>query len=130
MHELSLDSGNFELLGLSFSDTGLFGPKGWRQWKLWQALRELLRIGHASSRDISVVVGHFTSPWLDESFSVSVVGTHVESHMCAYGARPRARVLTFGGHMRLRDTNRWGVFVTGETRVALSVAANTFLKIL
>ena len=32
-----------------------------RQWKLWQALRELLRIGHASSRDISVVVGHFTS---------------------------------------------------------------------
>ena len=39
MHELSLNSGNFELLGLSFSDTGLLRPEGRRQWKLWQALR-------------------------------------------------------------------------------------------
>ena len=60
-HELSFDSGNCELLGLSFPDTGLLGPKVRRQWEVWEALRELLRIGHASSRDISVVVGHFTS---------------------------------------------------------------------
>ena len=49
-HKLSPDSGNFELSGLSFSDTG----RCRRKWKLWQALRELLRIGHASSRDIVV----------------------------------------------------------------------------
>ena len=72
---LLFDSGNFELLGLSFSDTGLLGPKVRRQWKLWQALRELLRIGHASSRDISpsLLVTLPRWPWLDESFSVSVV---------------------------------------------------------
>ena len=52
-HEFSIDSGNFELLGLSFSDTGLLGPGVRRQCKLWQALRGLLGIGHASSRDIS-----------------------------------------------------------------------------
>ena len=50
-----------ELLSLSFSDTGSLGPKVRRQWKLWQALRELLRIGHASSRDNSVVADHFAS---------------------------------------------------------------------
>ena len=52
-HEFSI----FELLGLSHSDTGLLGPHVRRQWKLRQALR----IVHASSRDVSVVVGHFTS---------------------------------------------------------------------
>ena len=50
--ELSLDSGNFELLVLSFSITGLLEPKVRRQWKFWQAFRELLTIGHASSRDL------------------------------------------------------------------------------
>ena len=50
-HELSLDLGNFELSGLSISGTGLLGPKVRRQWKLLQALQELLRIGNASSRD-------------------------------------------------------------------------------
>ena len=38
-HELSLDSGNFELLGLSFSDTGLHGPKVRRQCTLAGAPR-------------------------------------------------------------------------------------------
>ena len=56
-HELSIDVGNFQLSGLSFSDTGSLRRKVRRQWKLWQALWELLRIGNASSRDISVVVG-------------------------------------------------------------------------
>ena len=71
-HELSFDSGNFELLGLSFSDTGLLGPSVRRKGKLWQALPELLRIRHASSR-LSLLGTFRRWLWSDESFSVSVV---------------------------------------------------------
>ena len=59
-HEWEEASDTFDLLGLSF-EHGVLSPKVARMWKLWQALRYVLKSGFLSSRQLSVLVGHFTS---------------------------------------------------------------------
>ena len=59
-HEWKEESGSFFLLGLHFEDNVL-SPKVPRLWKVWQSIRYVLKSGALTSRQLSVLVWHFTS---------------------------------------------------------------------
>ena len=59
-HEHEALAESVDLLGMTFRRSGLVTPKGDRRWRLFHAIQHLLSEGQATSRDVSVIVGHFT----------------------------------------------------------------------